>query len=192
VETWKQYFDASVAVGTVLAVAVAIWQLRSNRRVACEDFARQLWLDYLKIGLENPELGETRCVLAAYPDLTPKDLVTGNHIGSQRYLWFLTVLLDTCENVLRYLQRSDWERGVVEQLRFHRPALKEMWPDEQEFYSDRLARMVQKALAMPFDHDEVGPVAGVKEHMEARFGEAADNARSSGKRRAARKSLRQH
>lgn len=147
-----------IAVATIVAVIVAIWQLRSNRRVACEDFARQIWLDYLKIGLENPELGETRCALARFPGVTAKDLILGDRECSQKYLWFLTIVLDTCENVLRYLPRTDWEPTLIEQLRFHRPALIEMWNDDRRFYSKALDRLVQRALAVPAPYDELRPI----------------------------------
>ena len=155
---WTLDLDAIVAAATLLAVGVAIWQLRSSRRVACEDFARQLWLDYLKTGLDHPEFGETRCALAAFPGMTPKDLIDGNHECSQRYLWFLTVLLDTCENVLRYLPRRDWEPTLIEQLRFHRPALKEFWDEECRFYSGALDKLVRKALVAPEPYDELKPI----------------------------------
>jgi len=158
-DSWLPYMDLAVALGTVLAVVTAVWQLRSNRRVACEEFARNLWLDYLKIGLENPHLGETRCALAEYPGITPADLMEGDSLPSQRYLWFVTIVLDTCENIIRYLPRKDWDPTIVEQIRYHRPALEVAWRrDLRRFYSRELNEYVERALALPVEYEERTPL----------------------------------
>jgi hypothetical protein len=145
----KQIADWIVAGATLAALLVAAWQLRANSRLAGQNFARQMWSDYLRQGLENPDLGETRIALKQLRIRTAKALVSGDTVGSQRYLWFLTVALDACENALRYLSVRDWMPTIEEQVRFHRPALLEMWHYERRLYSNALDQIVTRILTEP-------------------------------------------
>jgi hypothetical protein len=144
--------DAVVAFGTLAAIAIAVFQLRANRIAASEAFARQMWTDYLKLGLENPDLGETR-IARRELKLGLEQLVSGDSRDAQRYLWFLTVVLDACENIDAHLQTETWTRTVREQLRFHKEALRQLWrgPNDNwhQFYSARLGTIVDSVLAEP-------------------------------------------
>lgn len=156
---WTAISDVVIALCTIAAVLIAAWQLRENRKVASESFARQCWIDYLKIGLDYPELGETRVALSNYIGSTPKSLSEGNTKYSQRYLWFLTIVLDACENVIRYLPKKDWEVTLIEQVRYHRPVLNIIWDSEwSRFYSAELDRIVRTALESPVLYDESAPL----------------------------------
>jgi hypothetical protein len=120
--------DWLVAIATVVALIVAVIQLRLNRQLSAENFAQSLWTEYLKLGLQNPELSQSWTAVKFLSDVNNyDDLAKGGTIGSERYLWFLTIMLDTCEAILNYLPQDTWPQTVEVQIRFHRPVLQRIW-----------------------------------------------------------------
>lgn len=152
-EDSKSVAEWGVALGTIIAIVIAVAQLRANNKLASENFARQMWTDYLKCGFQHPEFGEVRFALKHFGLADAKSLVSDLTLPSQQYLWFLTVVLDACENIAIHLPLKTWEQTLLAQLRFHKDALAEIWAigDDpwQQYYTPTLDKLVQRVLSEP-------------------------------------------
>lgn len=135
-----------VAVSAVVALGLTAWQLKENARLASENFARQAWAEYLRLGLQNPELGECRAAIKFLKIGSIEDLVSGESIPSQRYLWFLAVLLEAAESLLASFPVDQWRLTVEENLGYHAEALAEIWGAEGPTYSNQLNNLVKKVI----------------------------------------------
>jgi len=139
-----------IALTAIAALGVGWLQLRANEQLSRENYAIGTWSQYLKVGFENPAFCSERLAMREYSLKTVGELVSGESLASEKYLWFLTIVLDTCEAVLTYLPREDWERTIVNQLKFHRSALAQVWDHESEpwrhFYGPRLNAIVTRVL----------------------------------------------
>jgi len=143
--------------GTIIGIAgvaataglllVAVIALLVTVHVARANFARQLWLEYLKFGFDNPGFGETNLALSLRPGTTVSDLVLGRDIYSQQYLWFLTITMDTCSYILRYLPKKAWKETVRFQIILHKPALIIIWPNLSKYYRKQTDKFVRAVLA---------------------------------------------
>lgn len=138
-----------VAIATVGALLIAIWQIRENGKLARQDTAIQTWMEYVRLGLANPDLGETRIALKYLRIRSAEKLVSGDTIGSQRYLWFLTVMLDACQNLILHRFTKLWNTTIEENIRYHREALAILWPDESKHYSKTFGVLVARVLNEP-------------------------------------------
>jgi hypothetical protein len=163
--TIDQYISLAIALATACGLLVAAYQLREGRRaqheafsstmrVQREAFARGMWSDYLKLALANPELGSSDAAVEHLGDVDSyKDLALGAGIGGQRYLWFLTIVLDTCSAVLSYLPGEDWTATARSQLAFHKGVLRLNWKpnpyDEawEDSYDAKLREIVEAVIA---------------------------------------------
>jgi hypothetical protein len=143
---WPVIVDGLAAGGTIGALLLAVWQLRQNARLASDAAALQTWMEYLRLGLDNPDLGETRIALSRFKMKSVQALLSGNTMGSQRYLWFLTILLDACDNLVRQFSTRRWHQTVEYNLGLHRPALMACWSDVGPYYSDALGALVARVL----------------------------------------------
>ncbi len=148
---WQSVADCTVALGTIFAIGVAVLQLRANNKLASENFARQLWMDYLKIGFDHPQFSTTQIAIEHFrlPDV--QALTSGDSLASQQYFWYLTMVLDTSENIAIHLPLKLWEKTVFAQLHSHKEALSELWESGKcpwkQFYTPTLDGMVQKVLS---------------------------------------------
>ena len=145
--SWNSIADWIVALGTIGAVLMAVWQLRVNSRLADQNAATQMWLEYIRIGLQNPELGEGHIALKYLRVSNYEALVEGNTLKSQRYLWFLTLLLDTCETIILHKFTDRWKLTIETNLRYHKESLALFWPTEAVYYSREFGVLVEKVIA---------------------------------------------
>ncbi len=138
-----------VALATVGGLIMVAWQIRESRKLAQQAAAIQSWSEYLRLGLDNPELGETWIALKSLRISSAVKLVSGETIRSQRYLWFLSIMLEAAENLIAAYPEGSWKLTVEENLRYHRPALKAFWQTEGRFYSPELRKIVTGIMAEP-------------------------------------------
>ena len=142
--------DWVVAAAAVAALLLAAAQLHANNQLNRESHARQTWLEYLKIGLEYPQLGGSQTAMRELRIKKVSDLADGVTVEAERYLWFLTITLDACESVITYLPRKSWEITVEHQIDFHKPVLQEVWASGDDpwkrYYTRHLDRLVTKVL----------------------------------------------
>jgi len=138
--------DWIVAACTVAALLIAAWQLRASAQAAGQTHARSAWMEYLRLGLANPDLGEERFALSRLKLNGIEDLVSGDSLESQRYLWFLSVLMEACESLIIYFPTTYWKLTIAENLSFHREAIKEIWPQEKALYSSEMQDIVEEVI----------------------------------------------
>lgn len=162
---WSQLVttDNVIALFTAMAVAIAAFQIRASTQLSRESLARQLWLDYLKAGLAYPMLSETRAAMGAIGTTNVEDTVDGRCEQSQQYLWMITLMLDSCDSIIRYLPRREWEETLVEQVRLHRPAIRLIWDRGlKKYYPRHIQVLVEKGLSLPEREEEWIPVTPAK------------------------------
>ncbi len=113
-------------------------------------------MEYVRTGLERPELGETRIALKAFECESLEELVGGNTVDSQRYLWFLTVALDACENLYLHMLTDRWEITIRQNIAYHAPALLIIWPEEKVQYHERFRALVDDVLMQAAERLKIG------------------------------------
>ena len=147
---WGSVPDWMVGTAAVLALFLAFAQIQVTNALSKRNYASQIWLEYLKIGLEHPELGEDWIAMRELKLKSLADLVAGESIESQRYLWFLTIVLDACDAILRNLSRPLWDKTIRAQITFHKGALGECWSQGacwSRFYGPRLNQLIMEELS---------------------------------------------
>ncbi|KQS76425.1 hypothetical protein [Rhizobium sp. Leaf383] len=136
-------------VAAVLALLYAARQVKASRKMAQEANALQSHREYLSLCLVHPELSSSILFAKAHGDLRSFDHIEEEHSReSERYLWFLTILLNNCEQVLRSTPGSKaWRTVLKEQIRYHHPVIHKVWPKWEKGYTDAVAGLVREALA---------------------------------------------
>jgi hypothetical protein len=89
-----------------IAVFLAFWQVTAARRAQREATAKSLYRDYLKLAFENPTL--------AIPGSENKKL-----IEQDDYRWFVSILLNACDEILYCIDDDIWRTVVATELRYH-------------------------------------------------------------------------
>lgn len=135
-----------VAAGTVGALFLAVWQIRQNGKLARQENAIQMWMEYVRLGLANPELGEDHIAIKYLKVRTAEHLVSGETLASQRYLWFLTVMLDACEHLFLHVRSERWIITIEQNVGYHCKTLALVWPDEARHYSKNFGELVMRVL----------------------------------------------
>ena len=102
---------------------------------------------YLELGLQNPDLSDTALAMKQLRISSVEKLVGGGTIASERYLWFLDIMMEACESLINYFPTRLWEDTIKSNLRLHLPAIRLKWPDERKFYSDNLALIVDEVIS---------------------------------------------
>jgi hypothetical protein len=152
--TVEQASNLILALAAVSGLCLTAFQLREGRRAQEKAFARQMWGDYLKLGLSHPELGDSQTAEYELKDVKGYDqLALGETLGAMRYHWFVTIVLDTCNAVLK-APGEDWRPTIKDQLKGHVPFLQRVWrkaPPNQDpwgdFYDPRLREIVDKLIS---------------------------------------------
>lgn len=147
---WGTVPDWIVAGAAIVAVIMACVQIQTANSLSKRNYASQVWLEYIKIGLEHPELGEDWIAMREHRISSLEELVAGESLASQRYLWFLTMVLDACDAILRNLSRPLWDRTIRAQITFHKGALERCWATGacwSKFYGPRLNRLISEELS---------------------------------------------
>jgi hypothetical protein len=143
-------FGAAFALGALLA---AYFQIRANAKSQREAVALQAHRDYLRLCFDNPEFSSTHAFRVRFGD-APFRGSDGSYrsMEGERYQWFLSILLNTCEQVLLHLEKSeDWRETMRRQLTYHAHALEECWPRWKAMYGEELDILVQQAINSPPD-----------------------------------------
>jgi hypothetical protein len=122
------FADWIVAISTVIALFFAAFQLRANARSAGQTHAREAWLMYLELGLQNPDLGSDQLAIKQFEFANASELIAGEKLDSERYLWFQSVMLEACESLLEYFPQETWTSTIKFNLSLHKEVLRLMWP----------------------------------------------------------------
>tara|TARA_B100000678_G_scaffold177164_1_gene147767 strand:+ start:285 stop:881 length:597 start_codon:yes stop_codon:yes gene_type:complete len=155
---WDTYTSAATVVGgfaTGLAVGIAVATLlagllQMNRavRLSHEMNALDSYQAYLNLCIEYPEFTSTTLAKEKLKidDMSKvDDLITPE---AERYVWFISFLLSSCEKILRSANSSrKWSLIIENQLSYHRSTLVAVWPRWSFFFSSQLDELVRKVIA---------------------------------------------
>jgi hypothetical protein len=151
----KYAYVATVVTAAVASIALIFsWaQIRAGRMVQREAYARELYRDYLKIAFEYPQLANPSLGKFDFAQRTIDD----DRKDFERYEWFISFLLDACDEILRtdtqtarMNTRSEWYETIRTQISFHRGYLTSDYLREQGYlaqYSPKLREIIEQTLA---------------------------------------------
>ena len=158
---WAETGSMLSAVATLLAVVVAIigarialQQISASKAVAAnadlaarEGAALAAWNAYLRLCFENPSYS---CADRAR-EIIPKGLKAlkkNSSLEAKKYQWFLSIVLNSCEQVLLGMPKAnEWRSTLVDQIYYHAEAIQQHWSggwDNQ--YSIKMDGIVRDGL----------------------------------------------
>ena len=151
------------AGATVLAVGVAIvgtrialQQIRASKAVAAdadraarEAAALTAWNVYLRLCFDNPAYACADQARKVVPTGL-KGLRENPSLEAEKYQWFISIVLNSCEQVLLGMRNvSEWRSTLVEQIYYHAEAIQQFWAGEwDEQYSSEMNGIVRDGLKM--------------------------------------------
>jgi|GEM_PF-3153221 len=148
--TWEDWghvatlFSAAVAAS---ALGVAAFQLWMAAKVTREASALAAHRDYLRLCFDHPEYSSTEQFLAHCKLVELPDLLEERELSHVKYLWFLSELLNTAEQIVNYVaSKEEWRQLVIDQIRYHHPAIKLCWIEWECHYGEALRSIVEAAL----------------------------------------------
>lgn len=165
-QTLGGFSGVLAAAFALIAIPIAWWQVSSNTRLARETVAMESYTEYLKLAFENPKYSGAAIAARTIGlvgsdfdwDLASREACTAlwNDIedklaeDSEKYLWFLSFLLSSCEKIADHAPESEgWTRTIKDQLRYHFSSLDALWGKWEGHYGadSRLAKIVRGVLA---------------------------------------------
>ncbi|ANL38310.1 hypothetical protein [Rhizobium phaseoli] len=142
-------FNAISALAAVGALCYAVIQVSATKRLARESDALQAHREYLSLCLEHPGLSSSLLFAKNQKIRSFDEIDTMLSPETEAYLWFLSIVLNTCEQILENVAaKGPWRRILHNQLRIHWPALEKMWPKWENAYGGRLRRLMAEVLAL--------------------------------------------
>ncbi len=165
-QTLGGFSGVLAAAFALIAIPVAWWQISSNTKLSRETVAMETYREYLKLAFENPEysgaaMGARTIGLVDNEfdwDEASREECTALWSGiegrlteqSEKYLWFLSFLLSSCEKIVDHAPKSDgWTRVIEDQLRYHYSSLDALWDKLVGHYGSgsQLDKLVRGVLA---------------------------------------------
>jgi hypothetical protein len=132
---------------TATGLIVALWQLFQNNKIAGQAHAREAWMRYLEHGFQHPEYGSTDLAIQNLDVNNIHDLWNNEILETERYWWFLDIMMESCESLVKYFPQKEWKNTIQFNLRIHADAIKLMWDGERHLYSNKLCNIVDEVLA---------------------------------------------
>jgi hypothetical protein len=118
------------AIVAIAATLIAVCALRTGRSSQREATAKDIYRDYLKLAFENLDVAEAR-------------------IRNEKYQWFVSFLLTSCDEIVRIRLTDDWRKAIGRDLEPHLDYLyspefekDEGWP----LYSPELKAIADEAV----------------------------------------------
>jgi hypothetical protein len=148
------------AIATLLAVVVAIvgarialQQVGASKAVAAnadlaarEAAALAAWNVYLRLCFENPAYACADQARKVIPKGL-KGLSENPSLEAEKYQWFISIVLNSCEQVLLGMPNaSDWRSTLVDQIWYHAEPIQQLWGEWKEGYSDKMNGIVLDGL----------------------------------------------
>lgn len=142
---WATFVAALIAFAALLAAAI---QVRLAQKISRESGALQAYREYLRLCFDHPDFSSFNMFRAKHPD---SERFLGTNVldeQSERYQWFLSILLNTVEEiVLNVSSKNEWRTALVTQLSYHGGALEVIWPALKGHYDQRLNNLVADGIA---------------------------------------------
>ena len=107
----------------------------------------QAFRDQIKLCFQEPQFSSTEMFQKAHPSIDLARLEESLTPETERYLWFLTMLLSTCEEIATFVSaRGKWRKILVLHIGFHAPAFRVLWPNWRKFYTASVRAIVEEAI----------------------------------------------
>jgi hypothetical protein len=148
--------DLIVAVATVIAVLIAVWELRANAKTSGQTHAREAWMRYLDMGFNNPQFGSTQMAIKHLKIKDITDLWDAGTLDTERYWWFLDIMMEAAESLVNYFPEKSWQDTIKYNISLHEEAVRFLWQAEKGYYSDNLNDLVDEVC---FKKMEASPTA---------------------------------
>lgn len=152
-------FSAAVAAS---ALGVAAFQLWMGAKVTREANALAAHRDYLRLCFDHPQYSSTEQFLKHLNLVELPDLLEERELSHVKYLWFLSELLNTAEQIVNYVaSKEEWRQLVMDQIRYHHAAIELCWTEWECHYGEALRSIVGDAL-------KSGPYPGLEVRVAQR------------------------
>ena len=136
-------------IGTCIAAVAAVFavvQYFGQSKLTRETRATQSYDAYLQLCVTHPELTSTAAFVKRY-GREPNVDYKSNSTEDEKYLWFLSVMLNASEQVVLNTPKNHaWETTISAQVSYHMTTMKRVWANWQKHYSAKLVSVVEKAL----------------------------------------------
>lgn len=147
---WNSLAIIAQAVGLPiagLALLVGAAQIIMSARTSSKEGALQAHRDYLKMCFDHPEFSSTEQFLINHPEEKLAELLSERSIAQVKYLWFLSVMLNSLEQIIEFVSaKGGWRTLAIDQVRYHYGAIEVVWYEWQPHYGSTLRGIVQDAL----------------------------------------------
>lgn len=139
--TWiSAISDAITASVAILAVLVAIKQLKTSHEDQKITAAKELYRNYLQLAFENPRFSSP-----SYPKDNPSfPEIKNNPIEFEQYEFYVSNFLFAAEEILRIDRSDDWTKTIIAQMKYHALYLRDLG-DFGEHYSEAVLDMIETA-----------------------------------------------
>jgi hypothetical protein len=147
-ETIGNIATAFAACFAILGLLFAWVQISSNARLAREMDARRTYDEYLKLCVDMPEY--------SCSGLAREQIGIGSFVGildvvsvkSEKYLWFVSIMLNACEKILFNAPNSKaWRATIEDQIDYHLPLFDCAWDRMRHHYDPPLCKIVDSKLS---------------------------------------------
>lgn len=143
---WATLAAAVIAFAALLAAAI---QVRLGQKMSREAGALQAYREYLRLCFDHPDFSSFNMFCVRHANSVQFLGTDDLDEQSERYQWFLSILLNTVEEiVLNVSSKNEWRTALLTQLSYHRGALERIWPGLQGHYDQRLAGLVEQSIKM--------------------------------------------
>ncbi len=148
VTDWMQASAAVVGAGIAVAAAwYARKQIEGGLKTSRESVAMEAYRSYLSLCIEYPQMSSSDMYLKLTNRKNFVGIMEELSEASERYLWFVSNLLDTGEQIVEHVDgREQWRALILQQVKYHAPALVEAWPDWKYAYGDIMCGIVVEAV----------------------------------------------
>lgn len=152
---WNTCADLASAVATTATAFIAgfaLWfarrQIHSSEKISREASALEAYREYLRLCFDFPEYSSSELALETIGRKSFIQITAKVTRESEKYLWFVGILLNSAEQILHHATGQEaWRSVLKSQLSYHTPVLKVIWPDFRFGYSRRMQRLVDEVLA---------------------------------------------
>ena len=143
-------FGTGIAVLVAMAAIIpALMQVTHGRRLSREAGALQAHREFIKLCFDHPQFSSTDLFKKSHPNVDIVGIGDVLTADSERYLWFLSIMLNSCEQILNYVSsEGPWCEVVEAQLSFHAEALHSVWDEWESHYGVQMRQLVNAALKL--------------------------------------------
>jgi len=134
-----------------------------SERLVASQTANETYNDYLRLCIQYPELSSYDVAKKRFKFSSPSYVRAACTIDTERYLWFVSYLLNACERIiLDSKDGSDWHDVIWDQLDYHKPILTEMRNVWASHYYPALRRIICDVTECPGCEDCQAEDAGIR------------------------------